>query len=426
LINKIKNIANTEDNKRLLLNFISLSILQGANYILPLITLPYLVRVLGVEYFGLLAFAAATIAYFGIITDYGFNLTATREISIHRHDKEKIIEIFSSVMTIKIILMFISFFLLSVLVFNFEKFSKDTLVYFLTFGTVIGQVFFPVWFFQGMEKMKYITYLNLFAKLVFTISIFIFVKNEEDFWKVPLLNSLGFIIVGIYSLYFIIHNFKIKLKIPSFNILKIYLKKGSQVFLQQLYVKIYNNFNLIFLGFFTNNTIVGYYSIAEKIIFIPLSIFNVFVQAYYPYSVKLFKKNVAKYFSQINKIYFLFLVLSITLIILIFTFSDYILDIIIGNTYPMMVKKILDILAISIIFYSFGHFYTQIFVTLNKMKILNRISFIIMIINLLFVPIIIYFSGVIGLAYFVVFRQGLIFILCWYNIEKLKKSFLKG
>jgi PST family polysaccharide transporter len=282
LVHYLKNIANTEEKKRLISNFFSLSVLQAANYILPLITLPYLVRVLGAEYYGLLAFANATIAYFSILTDYGFNLTATREISIHRDNKEKVIEIFSSVMTIKVILMFVSFLLLAILVVSSKKFSKDWLIYFLTFGTVVGQVLFPVWFFQGMERMKYITYLNILSKVIFTIAIFIFVQEQSDYYLVPLLTSIGFLVAGIWSLYLVKKEFGVRFELQSVDTIKHHLIDGWYVFLTSFQSNILASSGIFVLGLFQNNDVVGYYSAVEKIIKALVGLFTPVTQALYP------------------------------------------------------------------------------------------------------------------------------------------------
>ena len=290
-------MIGSQDKKRLLSNFFSLAILQGANYILPLITLPYLVRVLGVEYFGLLAFASATVAYFNVLVDYGFNLTATREISIHREDKAKVVEIFSSVMSIKFILLIVSFILLTLFVFSFEKFSKDALVYFLTFGTVVGQTLFPVWFFQGMERMKYITYLNILSKLIFTIAIFIFVQEQNDFWIVPLLTSIGFIIAGILSLILIQKEFNISFKLQPLETLRYYFIDGWDIFVSSFFGNFYRNFNTIVLGVLTNNIFVGYYSIAERVIKIIQMLQNIVGNVLFPYFSKKFHNNHNDFFS---------------------------------------------------------------------------------------------------------------------------------
>jgi PST family polysaccharide transporter len=421
MIAKIKSFTNGENKKQLLSNFFYLSVLQGANYLLPLLTVPYLIQILGMEHFGLLAFAGGVIAYFQIITNYGFNLTATKEISIHRDDKAKVTEIFSSVMIVKLILMIASFVLLSLLVFSFEKFRDDALIYLLTFGTVIGDLLFPVWFFQGMERMKYITYLNVLSKLIFTIAIFIFIKQQSDYYLVPVLTSIGFIIAGIWSLVIIKKDFGIWFEWQTISHLKSYLDDGKAIFLQQFYVSLYSRINIIFLGMFTNNTIVGYYSVVEKILAVPMSLFLVAVQAYYPYSAKAHKESAVKFFSQLKKLSFALISASLLFILIVFIFDTKIIEFITGHPDNKLIVNVLNIMIVGILFSSFGQLYTQTMIIIDKAKILNKISFIIMIFNLVFSPIVIIYFGILGLAYLILLRQLIVTVTCFLIINKHSK-----
>ncbi|MGC9070591.1 MAG: oligosaccharide flippase family protein, partial [Elusimicrobiales bacterium] len=255
----IRKIKTQKEYNRLFKNFLSLSVLQAANYIFPLIIFPYLVRVLGVEKFGLISFAQAFIMYFNVLVDYGFNLSATREISINRDNKEKISEIFSSVMFIKFGLIMISLILLTIIVFSFEKFRVDWLIYYLTFGIVIGQAMFPVWLFQGLEEMRYITYVNVIAKGIFTLAVFVFVRNISDYYKVPLLNSIGFITAGIISLVMVKKKFGIIFSKSSLVTIKNQLTNGWHIFVSNIMGMLYRNSNSLLLGIITNNLMVGYY-----------------------------------------------------------------------------------------------------------------------------------------------------------------------
>lgn len=383
LLAKVKSFVNTKEKKRLLANFFSLSVLQGANYILPLITLPYLVRVLGPEKFGLIAFAQAFIQYFNILTDYGFNLSATREVSIHRDNKEKISEIFSSVMIIKFALLILSFLIMTVIVFSFEKFRHDWLIYYLTFGMVMGQVLFPVWFFQGMERMKYITFLNILAKVIFTVAIFVFVREVSDYIYIPLINSLGFIIAGILAMWVVFKDFGVRLSFPSYDAIKRELKEGWHIFISTVAISLYTISNTFILGLFTNNTILGYYSAAEKIIKAVQGLLAPISQTIYPYISKLIKESKEKGLKFLQKITFLIGGISFILSLILFIFADLVVKLLLGTQYEesIIVLRILAFLPFIIALSNI--FGIQTMLTFNYKEAFSKVLITASIINIL-------------------------------------------
>jgi PST family polysaccharide transporter len=382
LINFKERFLATDTRKRLIENFLSLSVLQFANYILPLITLPYLVRVLGPEKFGLIAFSQAFIGYFQILTDYGFNLSATREISINRENKEKVSEIFSSVMIIKLALMIISLILMFVIIFFFEKFRKDWIIYYLTFGMVVGQVLFPVWFFQGMEKMKYITFLNILAKVIFTVAIFVFVKESSDYLYVALLNSLGFIIAGILGLWIVFRDFNVEFRIPRWEGIKYQRKEGWYIFISTVAISLYTISNTFILGIFTNNTIVGYYSAAEKIIRAILGFLAPISQTIYPYISKLMNESKEIGAKFIRKVTLLIGGFSFILSFFIFIFADLIVRIILGSQFTESIIVLRIIAFLPFIIGISNVFGIQTMLTLNYKKAFSNILIFASIINI--------------------------------------------
>lgn len=348
-------------------NYLSLSSLQVVQYILPLVTVPYLVRVLGPEKWGLIAFAQAFVQYFIFLTDYGFNLSATRKISILRDNRQRVSGIFSSVILIKFVLMLTGFLLLLGLVFAIPKFHEDWLLYILTFSAVIGNVLFPVWFFQGMEKMRYITFLNILARGIFTVSIFLFIRQQADYLYVPLINSLGSIAAGILSMWIVYRNFNTNFRTPALADVVEQLKEGWYIFVSTIAISLYTTSNIVILGLFTNNTIVGYYSAAEKLITAVRGLLTPVSQTIYPHISKLASESKEKALRFMKKSAGLVGSASFLVSLALFIFAKPIVYVVFGNQYQssVVILKILGflpfIIALSNIFaiqglYSFGYY----------------------------------------------------------------------
>ena len=400
MIKKIKSLSKNKDVKKLSINFLSLFSVQGLNILLPLLTLPYLFRILGAEKFGIIAFAFSMITFFRVFVDYGFQLYATREISQNIDNKDKTTEIFNTILSAKIILLLISFLILNLLILFFEKFSNEWILFYFTFLFVVGETIFPVWFFQGIEDMKYIGYLNLFAKIFFTIGIFIFIKNETDYIIQPLLNGLGLIFIGIYSLYLINIKYKINFKFAPIQDIKKVLIESWNIFITQLMPNLYNNFSTFLLGFFTSMENVGYFSLATKIIDVANSIIHIIRNVTFP--------HLAKDYSKFNQITKFMIIVSSIITLGIFSTSIFILPPIFGEKVYFSIT-IIYILALSpfllAISSSFG---SNKLIVLKKdkeyKKIIMNISILGFIGTWIFIPI----WGIIGASINLIIIRGLI------------------
>ena len=421
MLQKLKFILT--ENKSLISNFLSLSMLQIVNYVLPLITFPYLVATLGVEKFGVLAYATATIMFFQILTDYGFNLSATKEVSIYRDNIDKLSEIYNSVMSIKISLLMISFIILSILLNTIERFQDDKMVYFYTFGTVAGNVLFPIWFFQGMERMKYITYLNIIAKTFFTICIFIFVTKVDDYYIVLVLNSMGFIIIGFISIYIVKKDFKIQFFFVQKDILKKYMVDGWHIFISSIFIHIYSSISIVLLGLFTNNYYVGIYSIIEKIVAIFNGMFAPITQTLYPYVVQKININKKEAMLLIRKIlkYYIFISISLSIIIVIFSY-ELLLFISKNPSIALDYKFYLEIASLSIILSRVGEvFGTFTLIGFGFNKLFTKIMLMGSIISIIISAVMIYSFGFQGAIYAYILSILIIVCMLYIQFNKIKE-----
>lgn len=423
-IYKMRTKIITHKEKRIVFgNFLSLSSLQSINYLLPLIVLPYLARVLGMEKFGLIAFAQSLIQYFIILTDYGFNLTATRKISLCQNEKSKVCSIFSSVMTVKLILAVASFIILAAILRFIPRFGNDWLLYILSFGAVIGNALFPTWLFQGKEKMKYISIINIISGLIYTASIFIFVREPSDYLLVPLLASLGFIISGVAGLVTALRRFRLEFKRQSYARIEEELRSGWNVFISIVAINAYTVTRTFAVGLLTNNVLTGYYSIAEKISNAIQSYpLDSFTQAIYPRLSSIFHKNKKRasrlMFKAQNSTNLGFLVA----IPIAFLASNWIVRIICGSCYYEAVLA-LQLLLVAVFLVGINAFRIQFLLICGRTDIYSRIHIGAALIGFPLIFILIWLFSYLGAALAAILIEAGIFTYTYFTVKKLIHKF---
>lgn len=264
-------------NKLVVQNFSYLTLLHVFNMFVPLLAYPYLIRVLGNETYGLLVFAQAIVGYFIVIIGFGFNISATKEISIHRSDKQKLSEIASSIIILKGALLFASFLIFNVIIQFIDQASPYKNLFLLTFVLCISEWLMPLWFFMGIEKMKYITLLNVVSQSIFLTLVFVIIKSEGDYLFYPMIMGIGTITSSVMGLYIVFKKHDIHFILPKYNALKARLIDSLPIFSSNLSLKMYLGSNKVIIGSFLGMQEVAFYDLGEKflnLLKIPITIIS--------------------------------------------------------------------------------------------------------------------------------------------------------
>ena len=365
-IKKTYGMADPEERQAVLNNFAFLSALQVITYLLPIFILPYLFRVLGADKFGLLSFAQAFIQYFMILTDYGFNISATKEISVRHHEPGAINKIFHAVMAVKILLLLFSLAILGMVIAWVPRFHEDWRLYTLSFGMVIGNALFPHWFFQGIEKMKPIADLNIFGGILSAVLIFSLVHSPSDYLLVPFIQSAVMLTTGLWGQYLVIQTLKVPFQLPSWATFREQFIAGWHVFLSSLAINAYTTTRIFAIGLFGSNTITGYYSAGEKIAGLfqtfPLVPFS---QALFPRLSKIFHKNKMRAYDFMEKIQRISVTVSLICLPLGFFFAPWIVRILCGKPYFEIIWSF-RLLLIAVLFVGSNAFRVQFLLIAGK------------------------------------------------------------
>jgi polysaccharide transporter, PST family len=303
--------------KKLFKNIVALGIIQITNLLIPLLIAPHLIHTLGFEVYGIISSAQSLCAFFLIFVDFGFNILSVRQLSQSKSQKSIISKIVNNVFFSKIYLLTIGFILYLTIVISVPIFRINIELFLLSYFIVAGQALSPIWFYQGMEKIDRMIVIQLAVKI---ISIAILVKSINTIYDGKYVNlylGLGNLIAGLLLYGKLLRDEKISLRLISLKDFYKQIHLGYLLFFSNISVSVYINSPILLLGIFSNQTIVGVFSLVEKIIQLMRMILGFTTQIFYPKVCALAETNFQKliYFEKLFYIPFWVTMLLICVLI---------------------------------------------------------------------------------------------------------------
>lgn len=275
------------DTKRLARNTVLLYVLVFSSQILNVVTIPYQTRVLGPSVYGLVGFIVGVMGVVTIILDFGFLLSATKEVSENRDDTCLLNKVLTSVSCAKLILsavVFLAIVPLGCLTEDSRNHMGLLLLYCLAY---IANAFLPDYVYRGLEDMKIVTLRTVGVRVFFTVLVFVFLKGPETVFVLPLLLLIGNIVAVAFSYLDLWRRYRVRFVRVGFVDIRDAMKDSAPFFFSRSAASAYQALNVVILGaVFPGQISVGFYSAAEKFLGLARSASSPIADSLYPYMVR--------------------------------------------------------------------------------------------------------------------------------------------
>ncbi|MFZ4262522.1 oligosaccharide flippase family protein [Sphingobacterium sp. HJSM2_6] len=402
-------------------NFFYNSLLTVSGYIFTLVSFPYINRVLGVENLGICNFVDSIISYFLLFANMGINTIGVLEISKNKSHPEKINTIFSSLFILNLIFTLLVIFFLLVAVFFIPHLNQYFDYFLIGLIKLVFSLFLIDWLFQGLQNFKVISLRSIIIKLIFTILIFLLIKDKSDTSLFYLLSCLMVVLNGIYNIYYSRKFVKFSLKFVK---LKLYLKAFIIFGLNKVFISFYTTMLIIMLGFLANNSMVGYYTTVTKLFAIIIALFTSLTTVIIPkLNTLLYTKQVFEVNKLVKKNVVIIYTLTIPIIIFTLFYSDIIINILAGSEFEYS-NQILKIIIPLVLVIGLSQVYSQQLLTIINREALLKTTFCGCLISIPLAFILINQYNAIGAAYTWLLVEIIILIISIVFVRKEIRVFL--
>ncbi|MDC0622180.1 oligosaccharide flippase family protein [Flavobacteriaceae bacterium] len=391
-------------------NFFNLIINQGINIFIALLATRVLFSTLGEAQFGLVNLALSVVLLSSIAVSYGYHLNGPKRIALFRGESAKKQSLINEIILTRIIIATGMAIILFCLTYFFGFFKSYAALLYYSLILLFSQALFPMFYFQGNDKIGWASLVNAFAKGAYLLLIILFIKTPDDATYVNFLFGLSALVV--YIVFWIIIYKKEKIKwvwVSIYNIKNRFIE-NFQFFISSIAGHVSIHGGLIILANFVNNTVLGEFALAQKIALLMRMVPIFFTQAILQKASILFKSDKIEFNSYVNRIFIIGLTITFAMGLIVIIFSKWIIFLLAGS-HVIYSDTILKILAF-IPFFSMLNFNNMIKILVDEKKhLLTKATWITAIIMLILAITGSYYYGGYGLSIALVFTEIVSFIV---------------